>query len=131
MFWLVDDELYFLKMVELYKDPTGDKVFSKTTGNGGNSSIHQITKVRVDGTNDEALRKKISDLEVELKGARVCCIVIFKLYCFQSSKYVKFSNSKFTIAYYLTFKRSHSFHTYNFVRFVAWLFNIMLFVFSL
>jgi len=63
------------KMVELYKDFKGDEVFSKTTGNGINSSMHDMN-MRVNGTNDEALRKKISDLEIELKDARVCCIVI-------------------------------------------------------
>jgi len=65
-----------IKMVELYKDPMGDDVFTRTTGNGINSSMHHIMNMRVNGTNDEALRKKISHLEIELKDARVCCIVI-------------------------------------------------------
>ena len=63
-------------MVGLYKDPKGEDIFSKVTGSEMNNNVHKSMKVAVDeSTNDsrnnDSLRKRIVDLEAELKAAKV------------------------------------------------------------
>ena len=77
-------------MVGLYKDPKGEDIFSRVTGSEL-TSMHQIGLRRAGNANDEALKKKISDLEAELRDARVCCMA---MYAFFPVNYVHNTTSK-------------------------------------